>query len=77
MESYGNRIIQFMVNCSQVNLWDDLRLFFTLVIIFAFIVIMIQTRRSELNARFDFIWKLQVNKLLQFFPLFFVFEFFF
>ncbi|MCP9258594.1 Adenylate cyclase type 5 [Dirofilaria immitis] len=45
--------------CSQISIWNDLRLFFTLVIILAFILILIQSRRSELIARFDFIWKLQ------------------
>ncbi|VDK77617.1 unnamed protein product, partial [Litomosoides sigmodontis] len=45
--------------CNRISLWNDLRLFFSLVIIFAFILIMIQSRRSELIARFDFIWKLQ------------------
>ncbi|VDN91736.1 unnamed protein product [Brugia pahangi] len=45
--------------CSQMSLWNDLRLFFTLVIILVFILITIQSRRSELIARFDFIWKLQ------------------
>uniref|UniRef100_A0A915PNS9 adenylate cyclase n=1 Tax=Setaria digitata TaxID=48799 RepID=A0A915PNS9_9BILA len=45
--------------CSQISLWNDLRFFFTFVIVFAFILILIQSRRSELIARFDFIWKLQ------------------
>ncbi|OZC06426.1 adenylate/guanylate cyclase catalytic domain protein [Onchocerca flexuosa] len=47
------------MQCSQMNKWNDLRLFFTFVIILAFILIVIQSRRSELIARFDFIWKLQ------------------
>ncbi|KAM3724415.1 Adenylate cyclase type [Dirofilaria immitis] len=50
---------QMEILCSQISIWNDLRLFFTLVIILAFILILIQSRRSELIARFDFIWKLQ------------------
>uniref|UniRef100_A0A1I8EDY9 adenylate cyclase n=1 Tax=Wuchereria bancrofti TaxID=6293 RepID=A0A1I8EDY9_WUCBA len=52
-------IEQMEMLCSQMSLWNDLRLFFTLVIILVFILITIQSRRSELIARFDFIWKLQ------------------
>ncbi|VDN36288.1 unnamed protein product, partial [Gongylonema pulchrum] len=40
-------------------LCSDLRIFFTFVILFAFVLTVIQSRRSELIARFDFIWKLQ------------------
>jgi hypothetical protein len=35
------------------------RILFTLVVFFAFLLIALQSHRSELIARFDFIWKLQ------------------
>uniref|UniRef100_A0A9J2PCN2 adenylate cyclase n=1 Tax=Ascaris lumbricoides TaxID=6252 RepID=A0A9J2PCN2_ASCLU len=50
---------QFDLYCSTYNPLGDMRLFFTLVTVFAFVLTVIQSRRSELIARLDFIWKLQ------------------
>ncbi|VDN57977.1 unnamed protein product [Dracunculus medinensis] len=44
---------------SDFGALDDLRLFSTFMAIFAFILTVIHSRRSELITRFDFIWKLQ------------------
>uniref|UniRef100_A0A1I7X748 adenylate cyclase n=1 Tax=Heterorhabditis bacteriophora TaxID=37862 RepID=A0A1I7X748_HETBA len=38
---------------------DDLRIFFTIAALFAVVLIIMQSRRSELISRYDFIWKLQ------------------
>lgn len=43
---------------------NDLRIFFTFLMFFAFIMITIQSRRSELIGRYDFIWKLQVLRIV-------------
>ncbi|KAK6739560.1 hypothetical protein RB195_008202 [Necator americanus] len=45
--------------CSNVSTIDDLRIFFTVTAAFAVVLILMQTRRSELISRYDFIWKLQ------------------
>ncbi|KAK0418163.1 hypothetical protein QR680_013407 [Steinernema hermaphroditum] len=45
--------------CSQQSPFGDLRSFFSFVLLFSFVLIVIQSRRSELIARYDFIWKLQ------------------
>ncbi|KAL7072860.1 hypothetical protein ACQ4LE_007936 [Meloidogyne hapla] len=45
--------------CSENNSSIEPRILFTLVVFFAFILIALQSHRSELIARFDFIWKLQ------------------
>ncbi|KHN79604.1 Adenylate cyclase type 5 [Toxocara canis] len=50
---------QFDVYCSTYNPLGDMRLFFTVVTVFAFVLTVIQSRRSELITRLDFIWKLQ------------------
>ncbi|VDK54419.1 unnamed protein product [Cylicostephanus goldi] len=50
---------QLEAYCSDVSPIDDLRIFFTVTAIFGVVLIMMQTRRSELISRYDFIWKLQ------------------
>ncbi|KAI1705680.1 adenylate and guanylate cyclase catalytic domain-containing protein [Ditylenchus destructor] len=45
--------------CSTYSSANDLRLFFTFLVFFAFLLIAIQGRRSEMIARFDFIWKVK------------------
>ncbi|KAH7731120.1 CRE-ACY-4 protein [Aphelenchoides avenae] len=50
---------QLDIYCSDHSPANDLRIFFTFLMFFAFIMITIQSRRSELIGRYDFIWKLQ------------------
>ncbi|TKR67787.1 hypothetical protein L596_023882 [Steinernema carpocapsae] len=45
--------------CSEQSSLGDLRIFFSFILLFSFVLIVIQSRRSELIARYDFIWKLQ------------------
>ncbi|KAI6200887.1 Adenylyl cyclase V [Aphelenchoides besseyi] len=45
--------------CSTYSIANDLRTYYTFLTLFALILIAIQSRRSELIGRFDFIWKLQ------------------
>ncbi|WKY00497.1 hypothetical protein Q1695_014943 [Nippostrongylus brasiliensis] len=52
-------IDQLDAYCSNLSPIDDLRIFFTVTAAFAVVLIMMQTRRSELISRYDFIWKLQ------------------
>jgi adenylate cyclase 5 len=50
---------QLQSYCLDYGYFSDLRCFFTFFTIFAFCMITIQSRRSEMVARYDFIWKLQ------------------
>ncbi|EYB90621.1 hypothetical protein Y032_0217g2396 [Ancylostoma ceylanicum] len=50
---------QLEAYCGNVSAIDDLRIFFTVTAVFAVVLILMQTRRSELISRYDFIWKLQ------------------
>ncbi|XGW17237.1 hypothetical protein V3C99_002110 [Haemonchus contortus] len=52
-------IDQLEAYCSNLTAVDDLRIFFTVTAVFAVVLILMQTRRSELISRYDFIWKLQ------------------
>ncbi|VDK51357.1 unnamed protein product [Anisakis simplex] len=52
-------IVLIIDDLGSYNPLADIRVFFTMVTIFAFILTVIQSRRSELIARLDFIWKLQ------------------
>uniref|UniRef100_A0A1I7RZD0 adenylate cyclase n=1 Tax=Bursaphelenchus xylophilus TaxID=6326 RepID=A0A1I7RZD0_BURXY len=45
--------------CSEYKWSTDLRFYYTFITLFAFTLVTIQSRRSELIARYDFIWKLQ------------------
>ncbi|KAI6222383.1 Adenylyl cyclase V [Aphelenchoides fujianensis] len=45
--------------CSTYSMANDLRTYYTFLTFFALTLIAIQSRRSELIGRFDFIWKLQ------------------
>uniref|UniRef100_A0A0N5AAL4 adenylate cyclase n=1 Tax=Syphacia muris TaxID=451379 RepID=A0A0N5AAL4_9BILA len=49
-------ILTFFRNRSSLN---DLRVFMTLITVFSILLTAIQSHRSELIARFDFIWKLK------------------
>lgn len=51
---------QINAYCSNYSLTNDLRTFYTFLTLFALTLITIQSRRSELIGRYDFIWKLQV-----------------
>lgn len=55
--------LKFSSTFSTYSWASDLRTYYTFLTFFAFTLITIQSRRSELVGRYDFIWKLQVNLL--------------
>ncbi|KAI6176422.1 Adenylyl cyclase V [Aphelenchoides bicaudatus] len=54
--SFNEQINEY---CSTYSWATDLRTYYTFLTFFAFALITIQSRRSELVGRYDFIWKLQ------------------
>jgi hypothetical protein len=54
-------IVQLQEYCSQYSSANDLRIFFTFLVFFALVLIAVESRRSEMIARYDFIWKLHVR----------------
>ncbi|GMR40657.1 hypothetical protein PMAYCL1PPCAC_10852, partial [Pristionchus mayeri] len=50
---------QLNLFCEEVSHLDDLRVHFTIFFLIALVLSVMQSRRSELICRYDFIWKLQ------------------
>ncbi|CAI4227979.1 unnamed protein product [Auanema sp. JU1783] len=50
---------QLTAYCQNYSIVADMRIFYTLSAIYVIVLIFMQSRRSELISRYDFLWKLQ------------------